>query len=303
MSLADTYEKIKPSIIAFTARYGIAQGLEDINNPELAFPPILGTGFIINENGIIVTNDHVAKVLPGLFKPPYAPKGKIPCSVALLKEVEEGLLHVRLEILDIIRIKEYTPGGIYYGSEKPDIAIVVVKAKGLPALELCDSMSLKEGMEIATAGFPMGTKALTAPGWLHQITPTLQRGIISAVLPYQCTFPHALAINVMAQGGASGSPVFFPENGKVIGILNCGLREFYQLSKEGMFQDGYAVPTNISHVVPSNYILEFLNTAQKDTRTKLPKDTKTLDELIMETPRDFINDPRKPHVTITRIDI
>lgn len=303
MSLADTYEKIKQSIVAFTAKYGIAQGPEDINNPKLAFPPIIGTGFIINENGIIVTNDHVAKFLPGLPKPPYAPKGKIPCSVSLLKKVEEGLLHARFEILDIMRIKEYVPKGISYGSEKPDIAIVVVKAKGLPELELCESMSLREGMEIATAGFPMGTQAFTAPGWLHQITPTLQRGIISAVLPYQCPSPHALAINVMAQGGASGSPVFLPENGKVIGILNCGLREFYQLSEEDVPKAKYAVPTNISHVVPSNYILEFLKTVQKDPRAKLPKDTKTFDELIEETPREFVNDPRKPRITITRVDI
>jgi len=30
---------------------------------------------------------------------------------------------------------------------------------------------LEEGLEVATAGYPMGTDALTAPGYLHQVTP------------------------------------------------------------------------------------------------------------------------------------
>ncbi|GAJ23629.1 unnamed protein product, partial [marine sediment metagenome] len=33
-------------------------------------------------------------------------------------------------------------------------------------------------------------------------------------------------INIMSQGGASGSPVFLPETGEVIGVLYGSLEEF-----------------------------------------------------------------------------
>ena len=73
----------------------------------------------------------------------------------------------------------------------PDLAFVPVKARGLPAVALDGPEAIDEGTEVATAGFPMGTDALMAPGWIHQVTPTLQRGIISAVLPFPCPTPHA----------------------------------------------------------------------------------------------------------------
>src|SRR5260370_8790405 len=90
---------------------------------------------------------------------------------------------------------------------------------------------------------------LTAPGWIHQVTPTLQRGIISAVLPFTCTTPHAYAINVMVQGGASGSPVFLSESGEVIGVLYAGLNDPRVTL---LTPDLYTVPTNIRYVVPSH---------------------------------------------------
>jgi len=138
------------------------------------------------------------------------------------------------------------------------------------------STPLQEGIEVATAGFPMGTEALTAPGWLHQVTPTLQRGIISAVLPFSCSSPHAFTINVMTQGGASGSPVFLPRAGTVIGVLYGGLNDI----AETLQKDVYTVPTSISYVVPSHYIANSLRTIEGNPNFTLPEDTKSLGELI-----------------------
>jgi hypothetical protein len=49
--------------------------------------------------------------------------------------------------------------------------------------------------------------------------PPLQAGIISATLPFPGTRPHGYLINVMIQGGASGSPVFLSDSGTVIGAV------------------------------------------------------------------------------------
>lgn len=266
MTLADTYEKIKPSVVAFTAKYSFFSDAELQDKRKVSFPPILGTGFIFDNNGVIATNDHIAEDLIKSKHSPLSRNGECLYFATLFIIVDEGLMQIQLEILEVYQPKGY-PQKMYYGPDKPDVAFVLVKAKKLPALEL-DTSILREGVEVATAGYPMGTEALTAPGYLHQIAPTLQNGIISAVLPFQQASPHAYALNIMVQEGASGSPVFLPESGKVIGIVNSRLNDINQK------------PTNISYAIPSYHILGFFEEIKSSHDFNLPKGTKTLEELI-----------------------
>jgi hypothetical protein len=85
------------------------------------------------------------------------------------------MIEIPLEILGAIGLRQVIPpGAAYYGPPQgPDLAFIHVKATGLPAVRLHDLRGIEEGVEVATAGFPMGTDALTAPGWVHQMTPTL----------------------------------------------------------------------------------------------------------------------------------
>jgi hypothetical protein len=148
-------------------------------------------------------------------------------------------------------------------------------------------------MEIATAGFPMGTDALSAPGWIHQMTPTLQRGIVSAVLPFTCNTPHGFAINVMTQGGASGSPVFYPNTGEVAGVLYGGLFDI-GLTKG---KDLYKVPTNISYVVPSHYIKRILTTALQEPALAESCNGLTVEEMIAKKKlHNVLEEERQPEI-------
>ncbi|MFA5292909.1 MAG: serine protease [Phycisphaerae bacterium] len=289
MGLSDTYEKVKPSIVAFTSKYSVFTNPEDLNEKNLSFPPIIGTGFIINKNGIIVTNDHVAEEIKKPCALPCAKKGECAYQATIFKITEEYLVQAPLEILEIYQPEKLKTKGLYYGPNKPDIAIVLVKARDLPALEL-DTSELREGVEVATAGFPMGKDLLTAPGYLHQITPTLQKGIISAVLPFQGAIPHAYAVNIMVQGGASGSPVFLPESGTVIGIIDSSLID----SVESIQKDTYQIPTNISYATPSYHISNFLKEVEGNYSFKLPQDTKTFDDLIANTEKKIVR-PHQPY--------
>ncbi len=144
----------------------------------------------------------------------------------------------------------------------------------------------------------MGTDALMAPGWIHQLTPTLQRGIVSAVLPFPCSTPHAYSVNVMVQGGASGSSVFLCDTGAVVGVLYAGLNDYALTLKN---KDLHLVPTNISYVVPSHYLTKSLEAFLKMENMRPPSDAKSIDEMLknaefrnfLEKGRDWITKKRK----------
>ncbi len=310
MNLIEAYEKIKPSIVAFIPMfYPVYRKDEPI--PE--FPPIFGTGFIIDD-GLVVTNDHVVKVISKLPKPPDCPPDLWPVQCLLWHYIpQKGLATVRLDVIGVINISHMEHGEAYYGPSKPDLSFVQVKMKNLPKANVKYNLEeIKDGRGIATAGFPMGTETLMAPGYLHQLTPTLQKGIISAILPFQCESPHALMINVMVQGGASGSPVFLPETGDVIGVVYAGLNEKRKtksglpskIQKEieqlepSLHRHLFDVPTNISYVVPAHYIEKLLKSIKEEKVLVFPADTLTLEEYVNKTERVTLKRGEPPRMKI-----
>jgi len=279
MGISSAYKLVKGSVVAFVANY-VPVYDENAGQPP-SFPPILGTGFVVREDGVIATNAHVVRAFKRIQIPPDAPKDEWPVCALMLKLIDQGMVEIPLEILGVVMIGNFATGPAYYGPQQgPDLAFVHVKARGLPIVKIDSRSVIDEGTEIATAGFPMGTDALMAPGWIHQLTPTLQRGIVSAVLPFPCSTPHAYSVNIMAQGGASGSPVFLCDTGDVVGILYGGLNDYALTLKN---KDVHRVPTNISYVVPSHYLVKILSefTGLQDMRA--PVDANTIDEMLQNT--------------------
>jgi S1-C subfamily serine protease len=275
--LISSYKTVKNSIVAFTPAL-ISE--ESADKPTSPMPLILGTGFVVRHDGIIATNAHVIKTFSQFGHDSETnPSGK-GVRALIWKQSSRGLLQIPLEVIQWSIIENFKPAGNYYGpKEGPDIGLVQVRAKGLLEVSLDSTTVIEEGVEIGTAGFPMGTEALHAPGWLHQVSPTLQRGIVSAVLPFVGSAPHAYSVNVMVQGGASGSPVFLASTGAVIGILYGMLKE--RKHTVGL-REPYQVPTNISYVVPANYLTALIDEIGKEMT--LPDDELTLDEIIENLP-------------------
>lgn len=278
--LAETYSRLRRSIVAFIPRVFPAN--RDGSEPEI--PPIFGTGYVIHEDGIVATNHHVVEAFKR-YRNPAGHEDSWPVFAMLFHRIAEGIAEVPLEILGVGVIKTFEPGEVYYGPPKPDLAFVHVKARGLPAVVIDGTTEINEGMNVATAGFPMGSEMLTAPGWLHQISPTLQQGIVCSVHPFAVPKPHGFSLNVMIQGGASGSPVFIPDTGAVVGTLYASLGEPGLVWK--MRDDGkkdvvgfVRLPTAISHAVPAHYLLHFLNTFRDHPEFLPPADAKTIEELI-----------------------
>jgi hypothetical protein len=292
MTLAQVFDAVRPAVVAFMPK--VVPNLPGSSRPELF--PIIGTGFVLGD-GMVVTNAHVIDALLALPLPPNWPQGKWPFVAMLFHYIDqqrypnaptEGYAEIPLEVLGVIRVGDIQLNqgrGIYYGPRRPDFNIVHVKAKGLPKIDvLASTDALREGTEVATVGFPMGTEALTAPGWLHQLGPFLQRGVISAVLPFTCKAPHPFVINVMSMGGASGSPVFLTDSAQAIGILNAGLLTPNETVSQVM---GTPVrlgitqtPTNFSYVVPSYFFASAITPIRESGKFELPNDTLSLDEMI-----------------------
>jgi len=241
------YKTIKPSIVAIASKIS--------KNPE--FPDIIGTGFIVKSEGIIFTNSHVIKVIEKLPRLKNMGPEDWPAMILYFHWIpDRGMMAIPLEIKGIGSLERIKPvEGYHYGEDIPDLGFIQVHIKNLPALKISERLELEEGDEIMLAGFPMGTSTLRAPGWLHQITPTLQSGIISSILPFPCDDPHAILLDVMTQGGSSGSPVFNPSTGEVIGIEYGGITE-PKILKTNSGTMIYENNTSLTLAIPAKILYE-----------------------------------------------
>jgi len=255
LSLEESYKSIRPSIVALVSRV----------SPNPDFPEILGTGYIVHEEGIILTCAHVIDVIKILPRIKGAPVDEWPILALMFKQCPEGMVTMPLEVVGVGKPSEWKRG-FDYAPKLPDVGLVRVKVSNLPKVtHNTNPDSLIEGKKVAFSGFPMGTDTLRAPGWIQQFTPTLLSGNISAVMPFPCKNPHAFMIGCMTQGGASGSPVFLTNTGEVVGMVYAGLTEMYGFQgRDGFLR--YKVPTNLTTAVPAWILIKcyesFMNSKQ-----------------------------------------
>jgi len=222
VSLADTFDAVRPSIIAFTSRLIPARA----EGPP-AFPPVFGTGFFVDRSRIVATNRHVAEELDRL---PLDPRNRRRGGVGIIfvgpmphdgNRLRLGTLF--LDVESVHSLAAFETAALWYGPVLPDIAFVRLRVREVPWLPLVTDLNVhRAGVPVATAGFPLGTDVMLVHGGVTQLTPLLRHGIISSVFPFQAPVPCGFTIDVMQQRGSSGSPIFLPENGRVVGILHAG---------------------------------------------------------------------------------
>ena len=244
MTFVNGYRVVKNCIVAIVQKF---------HNKKPEFPEILGTGFLISRDGIVCTCRHLADAIRRLSGP--SGYQGIPACCLLFTEIEQdgtkgvGIVNVDIESMGDADVWGDT--SMYLGPNPPEVSLLLLSVRETPAVELATE-PLQEGEQVAFGGFPMGTRTLSAPGWLHQFSPSLQSGIVSAILPHQSApLPHAFLLDANTQRGASGSPVF-REGGKVVGMVYMALVNRETIGG-GAGDAGfvyYTVPTSLTGCVP-----------------------------------------------------
>jgi hypothetical protein len=117
-----------------------------------------------------------------------------------------------------------------------------------------------EGTPIGILGFPQG---LSFPAKFEskdslQMTPLLQTGVISGMLPFSgLPKPTSFVLDILINSGSSGSPLFL-ENGDVVGVVYAARQRFELLQTinelgelESSENSGVYLPTSLGLAVPS----------------------------------------------------
>jgi len=133
----------------------------------------------------------------------------------------------------------------------------------LPAFKLGDSDRVREGEVYAFTGFPIGM--------ILGFHPATHRGMISAMTPIvepqsvdQQLNPKLIKrlrtpfdvfqLDATAYPGNSGSPLYHPDTGAVVAILNM---VFIKESKETVLEK----PSGIAYAIPINFAVDLLRKA------------------------------------------
>lgn len=180
-----------------------------------------GSGFLVSADGVVVTNFHV---------------------VAHTKQATIRLANQdaydTVEVLDV--------------DKRKDIAIVKIKAIGLPHLTLGRSAAVEIGQPIFSLSNPLGA-----------LQNTLSQGIVSGIR--QGDGYHYFQITAPISHGSSGSPIF-NSSGEVIGIAVATIEEGQNLN--------FAVPIDYARGMLSSSQprpLESIYEPEPDTNTALGK--------------------------------
>lgn len=232
--LVATVPRVKPSVVAVGT-------YQRTRSPAFQFR---GTGFVVGNGLHVATNAHV---LP------------------------ERLDSDNMEALVVV-----LPGDGETGSVRPARAVAsersrdlaVLRLEGgppLPALRLGSGARVLEGQEIAFTGFPIGN--------VLGMTPVTHRGIVSAITPIGIPQANARNLNpalirrlandvfrvyqldATAYPGNSGSPLYDPASGEVLGVMNM---VFVKSTKENVLSD----PSGISYAIPVEYLQRLLSGVQ-----------------------------------------
>ena len=228
--LPDTVPKIKRGVVAVGTFMAVRAQRHELR----------GSGFVVGGN-YVVTNAHV-------LAPKLDTDRRETHAVFIPKGGTQG------EVRNAEVVKQ---------DEAHDLCLLRVGGAALPSLGLGNSGEVREGETVAFTGFPilnaLGLFAATHQGIVSAIAPVVipvgsGRDLNPQVLKRLGEPFEIFQLDATAYPGNSGSPLFDPESGRVVGVINS---VFVKRTKEVALTD----PSGITYAIPVDHVRALLKEA------------------------------------------
>ena len=230
---AEVIERVKPSVVVVGTHL-------PTRSPAFAFR---GTGFVVGDGTLVVTNAHV---LPATLE-----SDKLENFAILLPGETK-------------QVQGRTATRVAFDPDH-DLAVLKVSGPPLPAMRLADGGTIREGETYLLTGYPIGN--------VLGAYPVTHRAMIASVVPI--ALPSASAsqldpkvvrrlssgpfqvyqLDATAYPGNSGSPLYDPATGEVVGIINMVL-------VRGTREAALTQPSGISYAIPAVHLRRLLETVK-----------------------------------------
>ncbi|RZJ85224.1 MAG: serine protease [Massilia sp.] len=230
--LPRTVARIKSSVV------GIGTLLKT-RQPAVVF---VGTGFAVGDGMSIITNAH-----------------------AIPKQLDGA----RKEELGIViggegEAVSFRPARLVAVDAEHDLAHLRLAGAPLAPMTLADD-SAAEGQELAFTGYPLGMRlglhAATHRALLAAITPVVRPSLNSrqldarAIAQLQRSAFRIYQLDGTAYPGNSGSPLYRPDDGSVVGVIN-------MVFLKGLRESAVSDPSGITYAIPVRHVRELLQRTQ-----------------------------------------
>lgn len=228
--LADTLVRVKPSVV-------LVGSFRATDSPRFQ---LRGTGFLVGDGQRLITNAHVLTDEPDAAGAP-----------SLVVQVPGAKGEWQMRAVTLIG-----------RDDARDLALLRLAGAPGPALRLGDSARVREGDALAFTGFPIGGVLGYAPvthrAMVASITaaalpsPSAQRLKEQAIRSLRQGSFDIFQLDATAYPGNSGGPLFDPETGEVVGVMN-------MVMIKGTRESALSQPSGISYAIPSRYVRELMD--------------------------------------------
>jgi S1-C subfamily serine protease len=228
--VADTLLSVKPGVV----------GVGTFNPTSSPRANLQGTGFAVLDGRYVVSCAHI-------FSKPL--------------DTEKNETHAIL----IGRDRQVTvrPAKLIATDKARDLALLKIEGDPLPALKLGDSSGVREGWQLYFTGYPIGS--------VLGLNPSTHRAGLAAVIPIFTPLASAaqlttrtlkqakdayevFELDAIAYPGNSGSPVWHPDSGEVLGVVN-------SVYVKGAKEAALSAPSGITYAIPVKYVHQLLEQA------------------------------------------
>jgi len=226
--------RVKPSVV------GVGTMLKT-RQPAVVF---VGTGFAVGDGLSIITNAHVIpKLLDAARKE----------ELGIVIGGEGGALSFR-------------PAQLAGLDAEHDLAHLRLSGAPLAPLALDADDNVVEGQDLAFTGYPLGMRLGLHPAThralLAAIAPAVRPSLDSrrldarAIAQLQRSTFGIYQLDGTAYPGNSGSPLYRPDNGNVVGVIN-------MVYLKGLKESAVSDPSGITYAIPVRHVRELLRRSQQ----------------------------------------